>query len=337
MSLDKGEILDGFYEGNSSLKSFMVCIEDSLREREAEEFGKGLDSKVKLDLYRSFGGKKEFKKYLHGPDSPLFPPSKKVKRHVDSKYQSEWLYKYRMRRSDRGETYAYCAVCNVDFSVAGGGVFQVKWHCQSKKHSSRIQELNDHPKIDSLVTQTKHHDQVTCAELYFTRFIAEHNLPFAVADHFNRLCPVMFPDSKIVAGFACARTKTAALITHALAPTIDEPLVKACQEQPFTLLCDGGNDSFEKKNFGIMVRFWEERLGKVVTRFLDAPVCNIATGETLFQALSVVLEAREIPWRNVIGFASDSASVMVGKRNSVLSRLTQKQPDVFSLGCVCVT
>ena len=33
--------------------------------------------------------------------------------------------------------------------------------------------------------------------------------------------------------------------------------------------------------------------------------------------------------------SSDSASVMVGKRNSVLSRLTQKQPDVFSLGCVC--
>ena len=27
----------------------MACIEDNLREREAEEFGKGLDSKVKLE------------------------------------------------------------------------------------------------------------------------------------------------------------------------------------------------------------------------------------------------------------------------------------------------
>ena len=32
----------------------MACIEDKLREREAEEFGKGLDSKVK---YRRFGGR----------------------------------------------------------------------------------------------------------------------------------------------------------------------------------------------------------------------------------------------------------------------------------------
>ena len=181
-----------------------------------------------------------------GPDSP---PRKKVKRHhVDSKYQPEWSRKYRMRRSGRGETYAYCTVCNVDFSVAGGGVFQVKRHCQSKKHSNRIKELNDHPKIDSLVTQGTH-DQVTCAELYFATFIAEHNLPFSVADHFNRLCSVMFPDSRIAAEFACARTKATALITHALAPAVNEPLVKACQEQPFTILCDGGNDNFEKKYF----------------------------------------------------------------------------------------
>ena len=31
----------------------------------------------------------------------------------------------------------------------------------------------------------------------------------------------------------------------------------------------------------------------------------------------------------------DSASVMVGRRNSVLSRVIQQQPEVFSLGCVC--
>ena len=29
-------------EGNSSLKSFMVCVDDDLREREAVEFGKVL-------------------------------------------------------------------------------------------------------------------------------------------------------------------------------------------------------------------------------------------------------------------------------------------------------
>ena len=112
-------------------------------------------------------GSSEYESVTTGPESP---PRKRMKRYVDSKYQSEWFHKYRMKRSDRGDTYAYCAVCNVDYSVAGGGVFQVKRHCQSKKHSSRMKELNDHhPKIDSLVTQTKQRDQVLCAELYFAR------------------------------------------------------------------------------------------------------------------------------------------------------------------------
>ena len=34
-------------------------------------------------------------------------------------------------------------------------------------------------------------------------------------------------------------------------------------------------------------------------------------------------------------FCSDSASVMVGRYNSVLSRVLNVQPDVFSLGCTC--
>ena len=140
----------------------------------------------------------------------------------------------------------------------------------------------------------------------------------------------MFPDSKIAAGFSCARTNTAALITHTLAPAVNKPLIKACKEQPFTIICDGGNDNFEKEYFGIMAILWDDKLGKVITRFLDAPVCNIATGETLFRALAVLLEARGIPWTNVIGFASDSAIVMVGKRNSMLSRVVQQQPDVSS-------
>ena len=89
-----------------------------------------------------------------------------------------------MKCSGRGETFAYCSVCNVDFSVAGGGDFQVTCHCQSKKHDNRSKELKHHAKIDLLVTHQAQ-DQITCAELYFARFVAEHNLPFAVADHFN--------------------------------------------------------------------------------------------------------------------------------------------------------
>ena len=83
-----------------------------------------------------------------------------------------------------------------------------------------------------------------------------------------------------------------------------------------------------------MVRYWDESCG-TVCRVLGMPVCNIATAETLFNALEQELAKRSIPWSNVVGFSSDSASVMVGKRNSVLSRVLERQPKLFSLACVC--
>ena len=56
------------------------------------------------------------------------------------------------------------------------------------------------------------------------------------------------------------------------------------------------------------------------------PVCNIATAEALFRLLSEELESRNLPWSNVIGYASDMCNVMVGSRNSVLSRLRENNP-----------
>ena len=43
----------------------------------------------------------------------------------------------------------------------------------------------------------------------------------------------------------------------------------------------------------------------------------------------------EIPWRNCIGFASDNCNVMIGSKNSVLTRVWERQPNVFNIGCIC--
>ena len=264
------------------------------------------------------------------------PPSKR-KKHVASKFQPEWK-RFRLSASKKGSLFAFCTVCGVDFAITGGGVHEVKRHCETAKHKRLLDGVLAQPSISAMMARASTDslkEKTIKSELFFARFIAEHNLSFATADHFTKLCKVMFPDSKIAEPFACARTKTTALITHALGPSTEDAVVSACQTQPFTILCDGGNDNFHKKYFGVMVRLWDIRRSEAVVRFLDCRVCNTATGQTLFDALSAVLEMRLIPWEKVIGFASYSASVMVGRRNSVLSRIREQQPSVFSLGCTC--
>ena len=53
-------------KGERSLKSFLACVDESVYEEEDRKFEEGLNSKVKLSLYKTFGKKVEFKKYLHG-------------------------------------------------------------------------------------------------------------------------------------------------------------------------------------------------------------------------------------------------------------------------------
>ena len=40
-----------------------------------------------------------------------------------------------MTESKKGVSYVHCNICGSDFSVASGGIHEVKRHAESKKHS----------------------------------------------------------------------------------------------------------------------------------------------------------------------------------------------------------
>ena len=60
--IDKAEWLK---DGSRSLKVFLALAGESISERESKRFEEGLNTKVKLTLYKIFGKAVEFK-YLHG-------------------------------------------------------------------------------------------------------------------------------------------------------------------------------------------------------------------------------------------------------------------------------
>ena len=66
LSLDKCEWLEDIEREDSSLAAFMSCVEECISERECRKFEEGLNNKVKLAMYKTFGKNVEFKKYLHG-------------------------------------------------------------------------------------------------------------------------------------------------------------------------------------------------------------------------------------------------------------------------------
>ena len=202
----------------------------------------------------------------------------------------------------------------------------MKKHLATAKDQEMVKHTSGNQSLRTLFAQFPIEESVTRAEVVFANFVAEHNLSFLLADHFTHLTSVMFPDSNIAKPFMSARTKT----YGALYPHFNQPIVALCQNNPFSILCNEGNDN-DDKYFAILVCLWDDQLGKPVTRvtrFLHMPVCNIRTADKLFDAIDSTLQERNIPWCNVVGFESDTTNVMVGKHNSVLSRIKSEQPGV---------
>ena len=56
------------------------------------------------------------------------------------------------------------------------------------------------------------------AEVKFTNFVIEHNLPIAVSDHLTPLVQDVFSDSQIAKKYASRRTKTTSVLNVAIAP-----------------------------------------------------------------------------------------------------------------------
>ena len=268
------------------------------------------------------------------------PPPKKRK--YASKFQESWLTSKDfdgIAKSHKGETYAHCKYCRADFSVAAGGKNDIDRHVGGKKHKSSVKALSTTVKtggIAQYMAVGADVDGVIKAETMFSNWLVHQNLPFSAADEFSRMVGKMFPDSKIAKCYSSGRTKTTMIVKGALFPEKDAAITSQCQTGVFALLCDGGSDhGAENKDFVILVRVFDEAQNVVKTRFLDMPICNHATGQNLFDCIKNALQSRSIPWCNMIAFNSDTANVMFGKKNSVVSRLKEVQPLLIDLGCIC--
>ncbi|XP_052212161.1 uncharacterized protein LOC127831212 [Dreissena polymorpha] len=239
-------------------------------------------------------------------------------------------------KSSKGEEYMYCRLCNVDVSVASGGRNDVTKHVQRTTHVEKVATVKTATKIDTMIKPvTKIIDPVARAEVLFCAFIAEHNLPFAVADHFTDLVKVMFPDSEVAKKFRCKRTKATNIVTKVLAPEAEKKVTHLCRSQKFSILMDESNDRGDSNYVAILVRTYDKDVLQVNTFFLAMPICNVGNGENLFMCLQEVFTANNIPWENVVGYSSDNAAVMIGNNNSVLSRIRGKVPNVVNIGRPC--
>jgi hypothetical protein len=241
--------------------------------------------------------------------------------------------------SKKGPSYAYCTVCSRNVSVAYGGRKDLKKHELTSVHQAASASVTSTHSLTSYFSNTpgpKREQAVVEAEVKFSYFIAEHHLAFALADHCSKLFPSLFPDSEVAKAFKCGRTKATAIMKVVALEVMKILLCRLEESQFFSIHTDDSTDITVQQQCAIMLRFFDNEDGMVRCTFLKLEPVLKADAVGLFSALDKNFTSTgPIRYNNLIGMGSDGASVMLGTRNSVLTRLKEKQPSLISFHCNC--
>ncbi|XP_073725186.1 uncharacterized protein [Misgurnus anguillicaudatus] len=118
-------------------------------------------------------------------------------------FKSEWSAKWPFITLGTTSSYYWCSVCRQESSCAHQGVTDVNRHIKSKGHKAKEQALQSTSGIAQFyapasvggMTAQEAKLKTTRDEVKVAVAMVQHNVPFAVADHFSPLLKECFKDS----------------------------------------------------------------------------------------------------------------------------------------------
>ena len=258
-------------------------------------------------------------------------------------FKPEWTTVWPFIKKGTTPSTFWCDICRSQVSCSHQGKADVARHVASTSHERAAKAVQSSGTLDCFAVH------VTCssgmgavesktrrAEVKMACAMAVHNIPLAFADHFSPLLRDMVPDSEIARGYQSAKTKTTCIITGTLKEHYQKDLVAKLKKLPFSISIDGSNDTSLEKMNPMTVNLFD--VNSVSHLFLD--MCTTtgygaATAETIFGKMDQVLNSHSIAWKNCVAFSVDNASVNMGIRNSIRSRVLVVSKHVFVHGCPC--
>ncbi|XP_023310301.1 zinc finger protein 862-like [Anoplophora glabripennis] len=227
--------------------------------------------------------------------------------------------------------YPFCKICLTKIS---GGKFHLKRHESKSTHTRRARVAKMTPLVE-MYLQKKDVKSLLIkkAELKMAAFLCVHNLPFLLLDYLPSLQKNIFPDSEICKSVQIKRKKATQLVVGTLAPHFQKELIQDLKNNVFSVIIDEMTDISIEKSLILIVRYWKN--GCVKDRILDLIKVEDGTSEALFTSIIKLFHEHEIPYYNIIAFASDGASTMMGRVSGVQAKFKEVAPNIYVQVCLC--
>ncbi|XP_066981042.1 zinc finger protein 862-like [Macrobrachium rosenbergii] len=210
-------------------------------------------------------------------------------------------------------------------------------HATYQKHLRNVASSPKQPTLTSMASvsgQSTLDANVKEGEIRLAAFVVEHNLPINVMTHLPQLMQSVCKDSSIARKIASSRTKTTKVIKNVIGKSSRQDLINVMKENKFSLIIDESTDQSCIKHMCIVARVRVDN--KVMDAFFGLVPIDDATAQSLYNHVVKAMTDVGIPYKeNLIGLAADGANVMMGKHNSLSSRLKEDILTLLILKCVC--
>ena len=128
------------------------------------------------------------------------------------------------------------------------------------------------------------------------------------------------------------------MLNLAIAPALKKDLVENMKIHPFSVSIDGSNDTALENMNPMTIRIYNVNHGKIVTQFLVMCTSTSANAEAICgvmdETLSKLLESTN-SWTMCTSVGADNTSVNIGTRNSLKTRIVQRNSTIYFNGCPC--
>lgn len=268
------------------------------------------------------------------------------------KFRDAWMdnpdFSVWLTRVEGNDTKAYCNICRRELSAE---ITAIKCHKSTHIHNRHEQAARNAQgdlggvtggQEDDGTTNDDLREAVARAEIKLACFIAEHNLSFNTANHMVELHKIIYPDSAIARAVKLKRTRCTDVV-KTLGRCVTTELAEKLRRYKFSIIIDESTDVSTTKSLAVVVKFYDDDKKVISTNMLDlveifsADSCEPSgsTGRNLYDLVMHTLHTHNIPLDNLVGFAADGASNLMGGYNSVTSRLKISAPGLCVIKCIC--
>ena len=131
-------------------------------------------------------------------------------------------------------------------------------------------------------------------------------------DHLRGLISNVCEDSTISKCIKCARTKGTGVFQAVFGKHYLDELIVTLKKCKFSLIIDKTTDISIVKQLVLICRYYDSTLRKTVDKYLALISVTDCSASEIVKSLLNFFEKHAIPFDNLIRFASDNASVMMG-------------------------